>query len=95
VEGLHSWATRFGEAGVFHGARLFHLATIGLLALVGVGLHLGWLYWLGVAVTGALLLVEHALVAPGNLRRLNAAFFTMNGIISVVFFAFVLAEAAA
>jgi len=95
VEGLHSWATRFGEAGVFRGARLFHLATIGLLALVGVGLHLGWLYWLGVAVTGALLLVEHALVAPGNLRRLNAAFFTMNGIISVVFFAFVLAEAAA
>jgi 4-hydroxybenzoate polyprenyltransferase len=95
VEGLHSWATRFGEAGVFHGARIFHLATIGLLALVGVGLHLGWLYWLGVAVTGVLLLVEHALVAPGNLRRLNAAFFTMNGIISVVFFAFVLAEAAA
>jgi 4-hydroxybenzoate polyprenyltransferase len=95
VEGLHSWATRFGEAGVFRGARSFHLATIGLLAVVGVGLHLGWLYWLGVAVTGALLLVEHALVAPGDLRRLNAAFFTMNGIISVVFFAFVLAEAAA
>jgi 4-hydroxybenzoate polyprenyltransferase len=51
------------------------------------------LYWLGVAATGLLLLYEHTLVSPGDLRRLNAAFFTMNGIISVVFFAFVLAEA--
>ena len=46
-------------------------------------------YWLGVAVVAALLAVEHALVSPGDLRRLNAAFFTMNGVISVVFFLFV------
>jgi 4-hydroxybenzoate polyprenyltransferase len=90
---LHSWATRFGETGVFAGARAFHLATVGLLAAVGLGLHLGWLYWLGVAATALLLGYEHALVAPGRLERLNAAFFTMNGIVSVVFFAFVLAEA--
>jgi 4-hydroxybenzoate polyprenyltransferase len=94
AQGLHSWATRFGEHGVFHGARAFHLATVALLAAVGLGLHLGTLYWLGVAATGVLLVYEHTLVSPGNLRRLNAAFFTMNGIIAVVFFAFVLAEAA-
>jgi 4-hydroxybenzoate polyprenyltransferase len=92
--GLHSFATRFGEQRVFWGARLAHAATVALLAAVGFGLHLGSLYWLGVAAVAALLAYEHAIVRPGDLRRLNAAFFTMNGIISVVFFGFVLAEAA-
>ena len=93
-QGLHSFATRFGERRLFWAARLAHAATVALLAAVGFGLHLGTLYWLGVAAVGALLAYEHALVRPGDLRRLNAAFFTMNGIISVVFFGFVLAEAA-
>jgi 4-hydroxybenzoate polyprenyltransferase len=93
-QGLHSFATRFGERRLFWGARLAHAATVGLLAAVGLGLHLGSLYWLGVAAVAGLLAYEHALVRPGDLRRLNAAFFTMNGIISVVFFGFVLAEAA-
>jgi 4-hydroxybenzoate polyprenyltransferase len=93
-QGLHSFATRFGERRLFWAARLAHLATVGLLVAVGFGLHLGSLYWLGVAAVAALLAYEHALVRPGDLRRLNAAFFTMNGVISVVFFGFVLAEAA-
>jgi 4-hydroxybenzoate polyprenyltransferase len=93
--GLHSFATRFGERRLFWGARLAHAATVALLVAVGLGLELGPLYWLGVAAVGVLLAYEHALVRPGDLRRLNAAFFTMNGVISVVFFGFVLAEAAA
>jgi 4-hydroxybenzoate polyprenyltransferase len=92
--GLHSFATRFGERRLFWGARLAHLGTVALLAAVGFGLDLGALYWLGVAAVAVLLGYEHAIVRPGDLRRLNAAFFTMNGIISVVFFGFVLAEAA-
>ena len=92
--GLHSFATRFGERRLFWAARLAHAATLGLLVAVGLGLHLHVLYWLGVVAVGCLLLYEHALVSPGDLRRLNAAFFTMNGVISVVFFGFVLAEAA-
>jgi 4-hydroxybenzoate polyprenyltransferase len=92
--GLHSFATRFGERRLFWGARLAHAGTLALLAAVGLGLELGLLYWLGVAAVAALLAYEHALVRPGDLRRLDAAFFTMNGIISVVFFGFVLAEAA-
>jgi 4-hydroxybenzoate polyprenyltransferase len=93
-QGLHSFATRFGERRLFWGARLAHLGTVVALAAVGVGLGLGVLYWLGVVAVALLLAYEHALVRPGDLRRLDAAFFTMNGVISVVFFAFVLAEAA-
>jgi 4-hydroxybenzoate polyprenyltransferase len=94
-EGLHSVAVRFGVHGAFWGARLLHALTVTLLAAVGVGLHLGWLYWLGVVAVAVLLAYEHALVRPDDLRRLDAAFFTVNGVISVVFFAFVLAETAA
>jgi 4-hydroxybenzoate polyprenyltransferase len=60
-----------------------------LLAAAGFGLDVSFLYWAGIAATAALLVYEHSLVRPGDLRRLDAAFFTMNGVISVVFFAFV------
>jgi 4-hydroxybenzoate polyprenyltransferase len=92
AEGLHSWATRWGERGVFGGARVLHLLTIWLLAAAGAGLPVDIWYWIGVAVVAALLSYEHSLVRPGDLRRLDAAFFTMNGVISVAFFAFVLAD---
>jgi len=91
-QGLHSWATRFGVDGAFAGARILHLITVVLLAAVGIGLDVGILYWLGVLIVAALLFYEHTLVRPGDLRRLDAAFFTMNGVISVAFFAFVLAD---
>jgi 4-hydroxybenzoate polyprenyltransferase len=89
AEGLHSWATRFGERGVFAGARVLHVGTVVLLAAAGVGLDVSVFYWLGVAATAVLLAYEHSIVHPGDLRRLDAAFFTLNGVISVVFFAFV------
>jgi 4-hydroxybenzoate polyprenyltransferase len=89
VEGLHSWAVRFGERGVFTGARAFHAGTVILLGVAGLGLDVSLFYWAGVGATAALLGYEHLLVRPGDLRRLDAAFFTMNGVISVVFFAFV------
>jgi 4-hydroxybenzoate polyprenyltransferase len=94
AQGLHSVSARFGVDGAFRGARLLHAATVVLLAAVGFGLDLGWFYWLGVAAVAALLAYEHSLVRPNDVSRLNAAFFTVNGVISVVFFAFVLAEAA-
>ncbi len=89
AEGLHSWAVRFGERGVFVGARVFHLGAVLLFAAAGLGLDVSFVYWLGVVATAALLVYEHSLVRPGDLRRLDAAFFTMNGVISVVFFVFV------
>jgi 4-hydroxybenzoate polyprenyltransferase len=92
AQGLHSWATRWGERGIFRGARVLHLLTVWLLAAAGAGLEVGLLYWIGVAVVAGLLSYEHSLVRPGDLRRLDAAFFTMNGVISVTFFGFVLAD---
>ena len=68
---------------------MFHVAAVVLLAAVGVGLSSDIFYWLGVAAVAGLLLYEHSLVRPGDLRRLDAAFFTVNGVISVVFFVFV------
>jgi 4-hydroxybenzoate polyprenyltransferase len=52
----------------------------------------GVLYWLGVVAVAVLLAYEHALVRPGDLRRLDAVFFTVNGVISIVFLGFVLAD---
>ena len=69
--------------------------TFGALALVGLHTLMseaGGLYWAGVAVATALLLYEHSLVRVNDLSRLDAAFFTMNGIISIAFFVFVLVE---
>ena len=91
-QGLRSIAVRFGERGALAGARLFHLGTVGLLVAVGLGLHVGVLYWLGVTAVGGLLAYEHSLVRPGDLRRLDTAFFTMNGVISVAFFLFVFGD---
>lgn len=90
--GLRSWATRFGEAGVFASAAAMHIATVVLLAATGVGLGLGVSYCLGLAMVGLLLGYEHSLVGPADHRRLNAAFFTVNGVISVAFFLFVVLE---
>jgi 4-hydroxybenzoate polyprenyltransferase len=91
-ERLHSVATRFGVRGAFAGARIAHVLTVGLLCAVGIGVSAGWWYWLGVAAVAALLVYEHSLVSPDDLSRLDAAFFTVNGVISVVFLVFVVAE---
>jgi 4-hydroxybenzoate polyprenyltransferase len=92
AEGLHSWATRWGVWGAFAGARALHVVTVGLLVVAGIGIGVWTLYWVGVGAVGALLLYEHLLVRPQDLRRLDAAFFTMNGVISLAFFGFVLAD---
>jgi len=92
AQGLWSVAVRFGERGVFLGARVLHGATAVLLAAAGAGLPVGAMYWVGVAAVAGLFAYEHALVRPGDLRRLNAAFFTMNGVISVTFFCCVLLD---
>ena len=92
AQGLHSFPARFGVRAAFSAARICHAATVVALVVAGLGLSLGALYWLGVVAVAALLLYEHLVVSPQDRSRLDMAFFTMNGVISVTFFAFVLAD---
>ncbi|HZU32149.1 MAG TPA: UbiA-like polyprenyltransferase [Candidatus Angelobacter sp.] len=73
-------------------ARVLHLLMLGLLVALVVVFGLGKLAMMGVAVVALLLFYEHSLVSAEDLSKLNAAFFTMNGVIAVVFFAFVAAD---
>ena len=90
--GLHSLPRAIGIAGAFWAARLMHLAMLGLLVWFGLLFHFAALGWVGIGAVAALLAYEHSIVSPRDLRRLNAAFFTMNGVIATVFFAFVAAD---
>jgi 4-hydroxybenzoate polyprenyltransferase len=92
-QGLHSVAVRFGVPATFWIARALHAVTVAALAVAGVLGEAGPIWGLGVAVTAALLAYEHLIVSPGDLRRLNSAFFTVNGVIGAVFLCFVLADA--
>ena len=86
--GLHSVPRYFGIGGAFWVARIFHLLMIALLVGLLFSFGQGKLAFAGVVVVAILLAYEHSLVAPDDLSRLNAAFFTMNGVISAVFFFF-------
>jgi 4-hydroxybenzoate polyprenyltransferase len=89
---LHSLPASLGERRAILVARVLHALTVAALILVGLGAQLGILYWCGVVVAAAILLYEHSLVHPGDLSRLDAAFFLMNGVLSITLFFFVLAE---
>ncbi|HKW68523.1 MAG TPA: UbiA-like polyprenyltransferase [Terriglobales bacterium] len=90
--GLHSLPRYLGIGRALVIARLFHAAMLLLLVALVLSFHLGALGLAGVAAVGLLLAYEHSLVSRDDLSRLNAAFFTMNGVISVVFFLFVAAD---
>jgi 4-hydroxybenzoate polyprenyltransferase len=89
---LYSVPSTFGEANALGITRVLHIATVVSLAVAGIGAGAGTLYYVGVAVAAGLLLYEHSLVKPNDFSRLDAAFFTMNGVISIVFLGFVLVE---
>jgi 4-hydroxybenzoate polyprenyltransferase len=87
--GLHSIPRYLGISRALWVARAFHVIMLLLLAALLATFGMGKLAITGVAVVAVLLAYEHSLVSAGDLRKLNAAFFTMNGVISVVFFVFV------
>jgi 4-hydroxybenzoate polyprenyltransferase len=87
--GLYSLPQSIGIPAAFWVARIMHLAMLALLAWFAWLFQFGLAGWLGVAAAALLLACEHAIVSPRDLRRLNAAFFTMNGVIAMVFLAFV------
>jgi 4-hydroxybenzoate polyprenyltransferase len=89
---LHSIPRYIGIRGALRVARVFHLLMLALLIALVASFGLGKLAIAGVVVVAVLLAYEHSLVRPNDLSKLNAAFFTMNGVISVVFFGFVAAD---
>ena len=90
--GLHSVPRYLGIRGALWVARGFHLVMVGFLVTLLIVFGMGKLAAVGVGVVILLLLYEHSLVKADDLSRLNAAFFTMNGVISVLFFFFVAAD---
>jgi 4-hydroxybenzoate polyprenyltransferase len=88
VEALCSIPRSIGIAGALRVAQALHLAMLACLLALAFSLHLGALSLAGVAAVAALLFYEHSLVKPNDLSRVNAAFFTMNGWVSVLFFLF-------
>ena len=91
--GLHSIPAKLGAEGSIRLARAFHVLMVALLLALPLGTGLGWIYFCGVLVVIGLLIYEHLLVKADDLSRLDAAFFNMNGYISVTIFAFTLLDA--
>jgi 4-hydroxybenzoate polyprenyltransferase len=87
-EGLYSIPSRIGASSGLVVSRVLHAATVGLLAAFGLAYGFGLLYWTGLAAGIGLLLWQHSIVRPGDLSRLNAAFFTANGVLAIVLFVF-------
>lgn len=86
--GLHSIPQRFGIRTALTLSGLMHVATTLLLLYIVHRSALGWISYTGVVLVAALLIYEHRLVKPNDLSRVNAAFFTVNGIISILLFLF-------
>jgi 4-hydroxybenzoate polyprenyltransferase len=89
---LNSVPAAMGDASAIIISRGLHVTSVAALGVVGYVTHGGVWYWIGTALAASLLAYEHSLVAPGKLEKLDAAFFTMNGMISITFFFFVLMD---
>jgi len=86
--GLHSIPKKLGIAKALISARAMHLVMVALLIWLATAFHLAWPAWVGIAVVALLLGYEHSLVKPNDLGKMNAAFFAVNGYISLLFLLF-------
>jgi len=90
--GSRSFPARFGIPAALRASSVVHLITLGAFAWFGASAGLGWLWWVGVALTAVVLAYEHAIVRADDLSRVNRAFFTANGVIGIGLFAFALVD---
>ena len=84
--GLHSIPKRYGIAAALYTSAALHAGMLALLVAVARMEHLGWIAFAGLILVAVLLAYEHAIVRPSDLSRVNAAFFTINGYVSILFF---------
>jgi 4-hydroxybenzoate polyprenyltransferase len=92
TSGLHSMPAWLGNARALGVSRLAHVLMIGLLAMAGLSAHLGAIYFIAVGLVALLIAYEQSLVKPDDLSKLNVAFFTLNGYISVGLFLLTLTD---
>ena len=85
ASGIHSVPARFGEARALWFTRALHVVAIALLIGVGISTDAGWVYMLGVAICAGVLLYENAIVRPGDVGRIQAAFGQSNGLLACVY----------
>jgi 4-hydroxybenzoate polyprenyltransferase len=85
-QGLFSIPVRFGVAGALQLSSFFHFCTVVALVLVGRTAQMGIIYWLGVGAVSMILFWEHRIVTPGDLSRINKAFFDFNAYVSIGYF---------
>ncbi len=90
--GSRSFPARFGVPAALRASVVVHAGTVAAFAWFGAAAELGWLWWTGLALTALVLIYEHVIVRPGDLSRVNRAFFTANGIIGIGLFGFALAD---
>lgn len=91
-QSLYSIPAQVGKQKALHISEILHLFSLATVVLAGKLGAFGWLYWVGVLVFGVCLVYQHSIVKPNDLKRVNLAFMTMNGIASVVFAVFVISD---
>lgn len=92
VDTMHSLPKRFGKRNALIISRVMHACMISLLIAIGILLHLHFLYFLGIAIVSALIIWEQSLVKPNDISRVNLAFFTLNGWVSITLLLFVIID---
>ena len=89
---LHSIPAALGKSKALMVSNMLHVLSAACVIAAGAYGHFGWWYWIGVAIFCGLLIYQHTLVKPNDLKKVNMAFFTTNGIASVVFAIFVILD---
>jgi len=90
--GLFSLPARIGVRRALAAARVFHVLMLAAFAVLGIGFGFGWIYAIGLACIGLLVVAQHALVRASDLRHIDVAFFNVNSIVGVLLLAFALAD---
>ena len=93
--GVHSVPARFGVPFALNLSSAVHVVTFALFIWFGVLAGLGWLWWIGLVLAAGAFVYEHSIVSPGDLSRVNRAFFTANGFVAIVLFVFAASSLAA
>ena len=90
--GVHSTPARFGVRTALHISTVTHVVTFALFVWFGALVGLGWLWWVGLALTAAAFAYQHVVVTPSDLSKVNRAFFTANGFVGIALFVFALLD---